>query len=203
MKFPAHIRFDANHEAVEQTVEAHCRASAQHAQAVSCLPNTAYLAGLLHDFGKYTHVFEEYIRKAAWGENVRRGSVNHTFAGVRFAFERWHKPGPASYSNIACELIAFAIGAHHGLFDCIDSDGRSGFIHRLTKEGTYYEEAKAAFLENCASLDELDKFFDLAAKEVTAFIESIKPYAKSNEEMMFYLSLVGRMLGHGGVRGRR
>lgn len=121
MDYPAHIRQDADCDKVIQTVAQHDRAVADYASAknVAGLKQTAYLAGLLHDLGKCTEDFSEYINKAAAGEPVRRGSVNHTFAGVRFVMERWHSPKPRTPQNMACDLIAYAIGAHHGLFDCL------------------------------------------------------------------------------------
>lgn len=91
-----------------------------------------------------------------------------TCAGVRFALERWHRrdfPG-----KLVCELVAVAIGAHHGLFDIIESKGCDGFLHRQQKEGIHYEEACAAFLEMCAGEQELDELFAAAEKEVLAFL---------------------------------
>ncbi|MFV0413184.1 MAG: hypothetical protein ACK5L3_07925, partial [Oscillospiraceae bacterium] len=55
-----------------------------------------------------------------------------------------------SLRNMACEILAFAAGAHHGLFDCVNEDGHSGFEHRLAAEGTGYEEARQNFFALCA-----------------------------------------------------
>ena len=127
MDFPAHIRLEVMGRTV-QTVETHCRHCAAYAAAAAPrgMGQTAFLAGLLHDCGKYTAVFKDYITRAAAGEPVRRGSVNHTFAGVRLAMERWHH-GADPFRRLTCEIIAFAVGSHHGQFDCIAPDGTDTF----------------------------------------------------------------------------
>lgn len=97
---------------------------------------SAYLAGLLHDAGKNKQEYAQYLSEAVSGGNAIRGSVNHTFAGVRFLLDRWHcGEGDLSYSDVTAELLAFAVGSHHGLFDCVDPQQHSGFFHRQTKGG--------------------------------------------------------------------
>ena len=66
----------------------------------------------------------------------------HTFAGVRFLLEHYHgSKHDSSFNDITCELLAFAVGAHHGLFDCIDENHASGFLHRLQSHDSEYQEA--------------------------------------------------------------
>ncbi len=196
MTYLAHIRCNNGSDKEVQTVEAHCRRCAQYAleKSIASLGNGAYLAGLLHDMGKYTAAFLEYITLSSLGEPVRRGSVNHTFAGVRFVMERWHLSGEPTFRNMACEMIATAIGSHHGMFDCIDPNGKDGFLHRQTTQGISYEEAREQFLLHCADLEELDKLFDAAEKEITEAVAHCKPYIKTEEELRFCLSLLTRML---------
>ena len=69
MFFPAHI----NKDGTVQTVGQHCKNTAELAKMDLCklgLADTAYLAGLLHDAGKCTDKFRNYIEKASRGENV-------------------------------------------------------------------------------------------------------------------------------------
>ena len=140
MDYYAHIAEDGR----RQTVAEHCRKAASY--AAECLSgvglsNTAYLAGLMHDTGKLTQEYQIYLERAARGEAVRRGSVVHTFAGVRFLLEHYHGSKHESFNDITCELLAFAVGAHHGLFDCIDENHASGFLHRLQSHDSEYQEA--------------------------------------------------------------
>lgn len=195
MIYLAHVRHDNGNSTVEQALHEHSRNCACYASSSAPgLKNAAYLAGLIHDMGKYTKEFQSYLLKAAAGEPVRRGSVNHTFAGVRFALERWHTSNEPSYRNMVCEVLAFAAGAHHALFDCIDPDGKDSFLHRLQSNNIGYQEAKGNLLLHCSGLDELDKLYADAEKEIEVVIENLKKFVTSEIELRFCLGLLTRML---------
>lgn len=72
----------------EQTVQAHCRNAAEYAATALRpvqLACPAALAALLHDMGKFKETYRLYLQLAAAGDPAAmRGSVNHTFAAVRF-----------------------------------------------------------------------------------------------------------------------
>lgn len=78
MEYYAHISDDGLRR---QTVTEHCRATAHY--AAECLSGmdlskAAYLAGLLHDAGKFSSLFQAYLESAAREEPVRRGSGNYS-----------------------------------------------------------------------------------------------------------------------------
>ncbi len=166
---PAHIRFENGVEII-QTVAEHARKvaayCAKNLEGIG-LSSLGYLIGLLHDIGKTIEKFADYIRRSAAGENVRRGSVNHTFAGVIWLFLLFHGKGD-SLTDATCELIAYAVGAHHGLFDCISQEGRDGFLHRLEKDRDEiaYGEAIENFQKECADETEIRTLFEQACLEV-------------------------------------
>ena len=197
MKFPAHIRYIEGLRK-EQSVEEHCRVCAEYASAAAMkgLKSIAYLTGLIHDMGKNTNAFHEYIEKAAAGESVKRGSVNHTFTAVNFVMERWYTDNSSDLiQKLTCELIACAAGSHHGLFDVFDSNGRDNLIHRLEKkEEISYKQAKDSFIADCVGYEKLDELFLSAKNEIRVIFGQLKKFASTEEEMFFYISLLHRML---------
>ncbi len=204
--FLAHIRRDLDGaEKAVQTVKDHCRKTAEYASRtleMVDLSAAGYLAGLVHDAGKYTSQFQMYLRD---GEG-RRGSVNHTFAGVRLLLERFFTG--RDFPSVVCELLALAAGGHHGLFDCVDSEGESGFRHRLTKTDIGYKEAVENFSRFCASEKELDNLFQEACNEVTLVLEHILAMTDEddpfcNDETAFYSGLLARLLLSAVIEGDR
>ncbi len=205
----AHLTKDGR----SQPAQLHCRNAATIASKMLDrigLSHTAYLAALLHDAGKFKAEFKEYLQNAVQGRKpVKRGSINHTFAGVQFVLNNWHCPGRHDYSDITAELLAFAIGAHHGLFDCVDEKRESGFLHRLAKDGIGYEEATHNFLSQCADQEQLHSLFQLAVEETTPILEKITdlpPPGKdiqANREIHFYVGLLERMLLSAVIEGDR
>lgn len=199
--FIAHIADDGR----EQLTQQHCRKTAEYAENSLKgigLAKTAYLAGLLHDAGKFKEEFVKYLKAAKEDpDSVRRGSVNHTFAGTRYVLEHWQAAAEDSYFQITAELVAYAIGAHHGLFDCIDENQKNGFMYRMEKEKIGYGESIRNYHLYCSNEDELDNLFRDAKKETEEIITKIQNLTEqqqdndlANSEMYFHIGLLERML---------
>ena len=205
--YPAHIRKEISCDGKVtysfQSVAEHCRNTAKYAsealKAVG-LEKTAYLAGLLHDVGKHTLRFVQYIEDAVINEKeVKRGSVNHTFAGVKLILAKHAQyVGTNDLQDLTIELIAYAIGAHHGLFDCIKDKDESAFAYRLEKENIDSEEAIENFYNECASEDEIEKLLLEATAEIKNLADIIVSIDRTEDdeehEIPFYYSLVCRLL---------
>lgn len=190
--FFAHVRARSTGEHVLQTVEEHCRGTAYYAQM--CLQQiglgeVGYISGLVHDLGKMKQEFSDYL---LFGQGTR-GSVNHTFAGCRFLLERFHGERQ-SPEALTAELLACAVGGHHGLFDCVDEDGRSGFLRRMEKSDIGYAESEENFLERCAPISELTERFRAAHEELMPVYERLGVLTEDGEEYAFYLGLLTRLL---------
>lgn len=204
----AHIT-QINGMRIEQTVAAHLLNAASYAadklKSIG-LYHTAYLAGLLHDMGKCTARYQDYLERAARGEEVVRGSVNHTFCGCVYLLKKYHVGRPQGLDTITCEVITYAIGAHHGQFDCVSLDNTSGFAHRLDKDSAEigYDEAVENFMAQCASEEDIDRLFLLAQSEIATLFNLFKEIVeKSRPKVSFLMGLAARMVLSAVIDGDR
>lgn len=203
MAFPAHIRRGISGQEV-QTAAQHSRNSALYASRCLSgigLRQTGFLLGLVHDCGKFKKEFEQYLMDP----NGVRGSVNHTFAGTRLLLERYHTPEDGM-RMLSAELLAVAVGSHHGLFDCVNENRNSGFLHRMTKQDIGYAESKRNFLEQCASEEELDRLFESAVRELSQVCEQLAEADGEEtdpEEYSFQIGLLARLLLSALIEGDR
>ena len=95
MELLAHIR-QIDGKRTNQALKEHCGNTAVFgAEGLknSGFYHTVRLACMIHDMGKAKAEFNEYMEKAFRGEDVKRGSVNHTFAGVIYLLEKYREKG--------------------------------------------------------------------------------------------------------------
>lgn len=202
MEYLAHLFIESDGVKREQSLRDHNRKVADYcAEALEgCgLSAAGKLAGLLHD-GKGTEKFQRYLKQSAeWSafdegrvpapecRRPQRGSVNHTFAGCIYILDRYHKTTKENFlANYTSEIIACAIGSHHGLFDLESLDGKNGFDHRVRETDRVeiqYDEAKHAFENEISSIDEIGGLFQKAEEEICRALKCaadnfpIKPYS--------------------------
>lgn len=208
----AHIRRNKDGTIEKQTIDEHCRHTAEIA-AELLKPigagKAAYIAGYLHDMGKYKQEFQAYLEKSFYGEKVTKGSVIHTFAGVKYVLENYHKNENDATSIIA-ETIAYAIGAHHGQFDINTIGKEHGFWHRLNAADIGYEESKQGFLKACIDERNIDALMIDATEELWTLISEKILYlsnketeSEANEEIAFHMGLLERLLLSSVIEGDR
>ena len=86
MEFTAHVEGKRI-----QTVLDHSRKTAEKAVHYGeniGLKSCAHIQGLFHDLGKMCQDFDDYINGR---NNVRRGGIDHAFAGAKYLCEFVHK----------------------------------------------------------------------------------------------------------------
>jgi CRISPR-associated endonuclease/helicase Cas3 len=100
---------------------AHAAALAAERGAKFGAAKPAALAGMLHDLGKYTEVFQRRLEGA-------KNQVDHATAGAQEVVRQFVDPGQRHLA----ELIAYAIAGHHAGLP--DREGEAGSLaDRLTK----------------------------------------------------------------------
>jgi CRISPR-associated endonuclease/helicase Cas3 len=119
---------------------------------------TGELLGLLHDFGKASELFQNYLLSAEEvikPDDIRyiktdemRGRIDHSTAGAQVIFEKlWNK---GAKEKICAQVMTLCIASHHsGLIDCISPDGENNFQRRMGKddESTHKKEVTEKFKE--------------------------------------------------------
>jgi len=108
-----------------------------------CCGKAAYLAGLLHDLGKYTQAFQDYLQRSLKGEDVTRGDVIHALQGAKFAKE-------TIKDKVIADIIGNVVAMHHGgLFDgIIDGERTLSIKTNKGEDKLHYREAINAFTPN-------------------------------------------------------
>ena len=147
--FIAHKRQATKHyPEAYQNLESHLtdvgNLASEFAQKIEA-PEAGKVLGLLHDFGKYSKQFQDYIRSAT-GDLDRddadyvdavalKGKVDHSSAGAQLIWQRLKKFGGDGQGELVAQIMALCISSHHsGLINCIDKDGNNIFSKRISKE---------------------------------------------------------------------
>ena len=153
---------DTQRELSNKTYIAHVRATDQHIQTVANhllevadiakalaakinVPEAGELIGLLHDFGKYSKSFQDYIQSGTGlidpdsdnfvNAGALKGKIDHSTAGAQWIWQELSKYGQNGEGKLCGQILALCIASHHsGLIDCLISDGVNGFKRRIDKE---------------------------------------------------------------------
>lgn len=140
------------------------------------MKHVAGLAGLLHDMGKFTTGFKNYIMQAVNDPDNApiRGSIDHSTAGGRLLFEKYYNDN--SINKIMVEIIGNGILSHHGyLQDYLNPNLELKFLTRIKdKELEDYNEAKMNFFLEVMSETEFENYVNLALNEINQFLKIIK-----------------------------
>lgn len=189
MEYIAHI----NSEEV-QTVLEHCQNTAKAASIFAAGfggENIAQLQGLLHDGGKLTERFCQYI---LGNSHDKRGDIDHSYAGAKYICELADEKDKNKYYNVS-RLIARTIVSHHGLHDWIDDDFEDYFEKRVGKNDDY--ELIRKNIDELFGRENLIDFLEKAQKEYEALRKSIRDFAENrpqkNDEFAFYLGMLERI----------
>ena len=151
------------------------------------LSSLAYLIGVLHDLGKCTAEFAEYLD---WchkhpEDNSRKGTVDHSSAGGQFLMQRYGRRGDSALLTV--HIAALVIFSHHtGLMNYLGEDGVSDFLRRMEKQKVPEVDLSYYFTHVLSEAD-IDKLFEEAVCEFSALDVKIISYAAEGSEMYYFV----------------
>ena len=158
--------------------------------------NAGRVIGLLHDYGKYSQTFQNYIKSATGLINLDeddeyvdakglKGKIDHSTAGAQFVYQSLKRFGTSAGKGELCgQILAVCIASHHsGLIDCLTLDGEPRFCQRMKKadEKTHLEECKQN-ADDCISNKANDFLNENLVKEILRFINKIRRASCRNED---------------------
>jgi len=116
------------------------------------------LMGLLHDLGKASLEFDQFIRSATGlidpdeddyvDAKGKKGKIDHSTAGAQVIYHCFSDKGTECLW--ASQILSLIIASHHsGLIDCITPDGNDNFSRRMNKT-----DKKTRAEESISNLDD-------------------------------------------------
>jgi CRISPR-associated endonuclease/helicase Cas3 len=191
--FIAHIR---EKDKAVQSVETHLlevKSLAENLGEKIGVKHIAGLAGMLHDMGKFTEEFKEYIIKAVFTPELAptRGSVDHSTAGGKLLFELYHtniKSVEDIHAARLAEIVGNAIISHHSyLNDYLNEKLESPYLKRVQKKYLKeYQLSKEMFFQKVIGEYDFSKYVKKAIEELTHFLE--KDNSQSTEQKCMFLT---------------
>lgn len=166
METLAHINIEGN----TQSLKNHCEstfAQIQHAAAARGLSHCMELIAFLHDIGKASDEFQEYLQKAATGIH-NSNKIPHSFAGGQVVVELFDKYA-IHIESLAVFMLAQTIVSHHGLTDFISPEGDNKLYQRCFPKHHPEMKNMHAYLSHTYNEEELVQLCKLASEEIHSY----------------------------------
>lgn len=192
MDFIAHKTDDRT-----QMLESHIDGSTKIARRIGrkCgIENIVALCAMIHDTGKATADFQNYII----GNSTSAGE--HAYSGAKLLKELFKADD--AYSKALNELVSKAVACHHSVQDFTDGIGNP-IVSSSIDYANNYKEAKDNIL-NILNLEELNSVYASAKEEIKEVVSKITYLTqetvkagnglKSKQIFNFYMGLIVRLV---------
>lgn len=194
MDFTAHVRSsDCERQDLLAHLEGVGEKAAKFAEKLN-VPDAGRILGLLHDFGKYSRSFQNYINSATGFLDPDRdggyvdakgmkGKIDHSSAGAQWIWGKLREKDRQGEGELCGQILALCIASHHsGLINILDPENKPRFQMRMDKpdEKTHLKEC----IENSSN----------------EYKQRISNIAESNLIKQMWISLCGAINGDGVVR---
>lgn len=157
------------------------------------------LIGLLHDLGKASIEFDQYIRSATGlidsdaddyvDTEGKKGKIDHSSAGAQVIQQYFTDKGTESLC--ASQMLSLIIASHHsGLIDCLTPDGNDNYSRRMTKP-----DKKTRLVESISNLDDRikQKIEELLSNDaiISSFNQKLKLVQEKSDSKATYIFKIG------------
>lgn len=193
LDFIAHIR---QSDSEVQTVKDHLlevrELAEQYGEPIG-IKHLCGLAGLLHDFGKYSNEFREYIIAAVNTpeDAPKRGSVDHSTGGAKLLYELLHTKNMTPGKALVAEVVGNAIISHHSyLHDFLTPELESKYLNRVRDKPLHeFDQMVENFFMNVMNENDFDQYIEKAIQELLLIIQSV-PKEDAEQQLMFITKFV-------------
>lgn len=196
----AHFKIQQNGIIRYQSVKVHLEETAIFSEQFGAkikMPKTGKLLGILHDGGKFSNAYQDYLKACREYElgNLaappRRGSVDHGIFGAIYVMEELRDKNEV-FSELTAEILAMVIASHHGgLRDYLGLDASTPLWNRIehyySNKKEEYKSTKEEFHKQF-SVDEIRQLFFHSVLE----IKNLKSYMPKFTK--FQINLVVKFL---------
>lgn len=214
-RYIAHVR---KADGQPQFLQTHLTETAEIAKLLAAkldLDQAGELLGLMHDFGKYSEKFQNYISRVnnigfnfdQDDEDSFKGG-DHSTAGAQWVYRELRKSDKSNkhgdeikdkgIRELCGQILGLCIASHHGegLIDCLDDGGNAVWKKRFEKAD---ELTHLAECEQKADEAVLQKAKELAGENlIRSLLKAVKPILSdpaSNDKIKeFYLGCLTRFL---------
>ncbi len=161
------------------------------------LKSVGQLIGLIHDLGKATKEFKEYLQynvgiTEKLGFKLAGSKLDHATAGAQILYEAFAKD---VHTAFVADILSIACASHHGIIDALSPDGKDVLGLRLTKgeQETRKKQARANLESDIAK--SLDRLLNMDLhKQVEGFLTSVQESEDRDIESYFKISMLVRYL---------
>lgn len=187
----AHIRkSDFEEQSVQQHLEEVASLARRYGESVN-LGALSELSGLLHDMGKFTIHFTNYLKKAVLENEIATEKIDHSTAGAKYLFEEFH--GKNILQNLVVETVGIGILSHHaGMQNFVQTDlTESDYLRRVcSKTLPYYEEVVRNFESIPGNKEKVQLLVSESIAEIEGFLRAVKPYGDLYTDLSLMQKLV-------------
>lgn len=166
-----------------------------HAESLH-LKNCLELISLLHDCGKASNDFQNYIKKAASGEKISN-KVNHSSAGAQILFDICKNQNDKLDTTFKM-MLAQCIVSHHGLCDFIDAENNNKFEKRCYPKNELQLKSVWSYFDQHHSREDILELYSNAKIELLSYFQQFFKFDKKSEiekiECNFHIGALQRLL---------